>query len=112
MERNIKEFFKRNCNFKKGSENGKINHKNNQALKIGNVNFIIIIISILFFSFIECKSPSIGIYCDSKITIIINKKGWQKIIDDRYNSSLSKVEINSINQKEIKNSYKLNETDT
>ena len=112
MERNRREFFKRNCHFKKGSENGKINHKNNQALKIGNINFIVIIISILFFSFIECKSPSIGIYCDSKITIIINKKGWHKIIDDRYNSSLSKVEINSINQKEIKNYYKLNETNS
>ena len=109
MEINIKALFKSDYNIKKGLENGKNKQKNNQVLKIRNFNFIIIIISIIFISFIKCKSPFIRLYCDSKITIIINKKGQQKIIDDKYSSFLSKVEINSSDQKEVKNSYKLND---
>ena len=109
MEINIKALFKSDYNIKKGLENGKNKQKNNQVLKIRNFNFIIIIISIIFISFIKCKSPFIRLYCDSKITIIINKKGQQKIINDKYSSFLSKVEINSSDQKEVKNSYKLND---
>ena len=75
MKRNIKEFFTNDYNFKKRSEKRKNNHKNNYPLKTRNFNFIIIIISLIFISFIENKFPFIGVYCDSKITIIIKKTG-------------------------------------
>ena len=110
MKRNIKEFFTNDYNFKKRSEKRKNNHKNNYPLKTRNFNFIVIIISLIFISFIENKFPFIGVYCDSKITIIIKKTGQQTIINDKYNSSLSEIEINSINQNDVKNSYKLNVT--
>ena len=59
---------------------------------------LIIIISLTFTSIMQING-------ESKTSLVINGEGLQKIIHDKYNSSLSKVYINSEEHNDIQNIY-------
>jgi hypothetical protein len=62
------------------------------------IYFQLLIISLTFTAIIQING-------ESKISLVIKGEGLQKIIHDKYNSSLSKVYINSEEQNYIQNIY-------
>jgi surface protein len=86
-----------NENKKKNKNLNTFSKKRNPQKKL---YFQLLIISLVIISLIQIN----GQY-ELNISIIIRGVGFQKIIHDKYNSSLSKVYINSKEQNEIQNIY-------